>query len=153
MSLTPCLTLAGKAQEMAEYYTDVFPDGVVEDMFHAPGPNGNETVVTASIRIDGTSVLIINGPDNTPNDSFSFIVNCKDQAEVDYFWNRFVGDGGEENACGWCREKFGYNWQVTPVQMPELFNDPDPERGRKAFEAVMTMKRIDLVAIKAAMDA
>lgn len=153
MSLTPCLTLAGKAQEMAEYYTDVFPDGVVDDMMRTPGADGDETVLTASIRLNGTSILILNGPDNTPNDSFSFIINCKDQAEVDHFWNRFVNDGGEEIMCGWCRDKFGYSWQVTPEEMPSLLNDPDPERGRKAFEAMMTMKKIDLAAIKAAMDA
>lgn len=151
MALTPSMLVAGKAEDMANYYADVFPDGVVENMFRSTGPDGNETVITASIRINDTPFLIINGPDHTPNEANSFVINCKDQAEVDHFWNRFVGDGGEEGNCGWCKDKFGFSWQVVPEEMPELFGDP--ERGAKAFQAMMTMNKIDLDAIKAAMDA
>ena len=152
MALTASLLVGGIAEEMANYYTDVFPDGVIDDLFKTTGPDGTEMVVTASIRFNETPFLIINGPQHTPNESNSFIINCEDQAEVDHYWNRFVGDGGEEGVCGWCKDKFGFSWQVVPVQMPQLFGDPDPERGRKAFEAMMTMKKIDLAAIKAAME-
>ncbi len=152
MALSASLLVGGIAEEMANYYTDVFPDGVIDDLFKTAGPDGQEMVVTASIRLNETPFLIINGPQHTPNESNSFVINCKDQAEVDHYWNRFVGDGGEEGDCGWCKDKFGFSWQVVPVQMPQLFGDPDPERGRKAFEAMMTMKKIDLAAIKAAMD-
>lgn len=154
MALTPSLLVAGNAEEMANYYTDVFPDGKVEGLFRAPGPDGTEVVITANIVINDTPVLIINGPaDNKFNDSFSFVINCQDQDEVDHFWNRFVSDGGQEIACGWCKDKFGFSWQVTPVEMPELLQDPDPERAGKAMQAMMGMKKIDLAAMRAAMDA
>lgn len=152
MSLTPSMLVSGRAEEMANYYTDVFPDGSVEGIFRAPGPDGTEVVITANIVIDGTPLLIINGPDHTPNESNSFVINCRDQAEVDHFWNRFVGDGGEEGACGWCKDKFGFSWQVVPVEMPQLLQDPDPVRAGKAMQAMMTMNRIDLAAMKSAMD-
>lgn len=152
MALTPSFLVDGIAEEMAQYYTDVFPDGVIDDLFKVPGPDGSETVVTANIHIHGTPLLIINGPAHVPNESFSFVINCQSQDEVDHFWNRFVGDGGEESMCGWCKDKFGMSWQVTPVEMPVLFSDPDPERAGKAFAAMMTMRKIDLAAIKAAMD-
>lgn len=153
MALTPSMLVAGVAEDMANYYVDVFPDGVIDDIFRVAGSDGQETVVTASIRLNDTPILIINGPDHTPNDANSFVINCKNQDEVDHYWNRLVGDGGEEGVCGWCKDKFGFSWQVTPVQMPEFFNDPDPDRAQKAFQAMMTMKKIDVAVIRAAMDA
>lgn len=153
MTLTPSFLVSGSAEEMANYYVDVFPDGEIENMFRVPGKDGTEQVVTATVRLRGTIFVIINGPDHTPNESCSFMINCKDQAEVDHFWNRFVGDGGEEGNCSWCKDKFGHSWQVVPEEMPKLFNDPDPVRGAKAFQAMTTMNKIDLAAIKAAMDA
>lgn len=154
MALTPSLLVGGNAEELANYYVDVFPDGVVEGIFRVPGPDGEEVVVTVNVRLNDTPVLIINGPaESPPNDSFSFVINCKDQAEVDHFWNRFVGDGGAEIACGWCKDKFGFFWQVTPVEMPELLQDPDPVRAGKAMQAMMQMKKLDINAMKAAMDA
>lgn len=154
MALTPSLLVAGTAEEMATYYTDVFPDGEISDIFRAPGPDGTDVVITANIVINESPLLIINGTDkNTFTDAFSFVINCQDQGEVDYFWNRFVGDGGAEIACGWCKDKFGVHWQVTPVEMPQLLQDPDPERAGKAMQAMMGMKKLDLAAMKAAMDA
>jgi predicted 3-demethylubiquinone-9 3-methyltransferase (glyoxalase superfamily) len=154
MALTPSLLVAGNAEEMANYYADVFPDGQVEGIFRAPGPDGNDVVITANIVINDSPLLMINGTDkSTFTDAFSFVINCKDQDEVDYFWNRFVGDGGAEIACGWCKDKFGFHWQVTPVEMPQLLGDPDPERAGKAMQAMMGMKKIDLAAMRSAMDA
>lgn len=153
MALTPSLLVAGNAEEMATYYSDVFPNGEIVDIFRVPGPDGNDVVVTANIVINESPLLIINGTDqNTFTDAFSFVINCRDQAEVDYFWNRFVGDGGAEIACGWCKDKFGFHWQVTPEEMPQLLQDPDPERAGKAMQAMMQMKKLDLAAMKAAMD-
>jgi predicted 3-demethylubiquinone-9 3-methyltransferase (glyoxalase superfamily) len=83
----------------------------------------------------------------------NIMINCKDQDEVDHFWNRFVGDGGKEIDCGWCNDKFGVFWQVVPVEMMHYLGDPDPERSGKAFAAMMTMKKIDINAIKAAVEA
>ena len=152
MTLTPSFLVSGIAGEMARYYADVFPDGEVESVFSVPGADGQDEVVTATVRLQGTPFLIINGPQHTPNESSSFIINCKDQAEVDHFWNRFVGDGGEEGNCGWCKDKFGFSWQVVPEEMPVLFNDPDSEKASRAFQAMMTMNKIELAEIKAAME-
>lgn len=153
MPMTHCFLVDNIAEEMANYYVDVFPDGEITDLFRSPGADGTETVVLANIRINDTPIMILNGPSGkVPNESSSFVINCKDQAEVDHFWNRFVGDGGMEGNCSWCQDKFGFWWQVVPEEMPSLFNDPDPARGAKAFQAMMTMNKIDLAAIKAAMD-
>lgn len=154
MALLSSFLVDGVAEDMGNYYTDVFPDGEILDVFRAPMGGGEEVVVTVNIRINGTPLLIINGPSGkTPNESSSFVINCKDQDEVDYFWNRFVGDGGEEGNCGWCKDKFGFWWQVTPVEMPQLLGDPDPVRAGKAMQAMMGMMKLDLAAMKAAMDA
>lgn len=150
--LTPSLFVDGTAEDMATYYADVFPDGVVEGVMRAPGPDGTEVVITANIRINDTPLLIINGGQHAFTDAFSFVINCETQAEVDHFWDRFVGDGGAEIACGWCKDKFGFCWQVMPAEVPQLLQDPDPERSGKAFAALRSMMKIDAAAIKAAMD-
>jgi predicted 3-demethylubiquinone-9 3-methyltransferase (glyoxalase superfamily) len=154
MPLTPSLLVAGLAEEMATYYTDVFPDGEIKGIFRAPGPDGTEVVITANIVVNESPLLLINGGEGqTFTDAFSFVINCRDQEEVDYFWNRFVDDGGAEIACGWCTDKFGFHWQVTPDEMPHLLQDPDPERAGKAMQAMMGMKKIDLADMRAAMGA
>lgn len=153
MVLTPSLLVPGTAEEMANYYVDVFPDGELLDVLRVPMPDGTEQVVTATIRVNGTDILFVNGGENEAfNDSFSLTIHCQDQADVDHFWNRFVGDGGKARDCAWCEDKFGFRWQVTPVEMIALLGDPDPERAGRAMAAMMTMQKIDINAIKAAAD-
>lgn len=152
MTLLTVFLTDGKAEAMANYYADVFPDGAITEIFRVPGSNGTDMVVTASVRVNDTPILIINGPNHTPNESCSQMLNCDTQEEVDYFWNRFVGDGGEEGVCGWCKDKFGFSWQVVPAEWPTLIGDPDPVRAGKAFQAMMTMKKLDVNVLKAAMD-
>ncbi len=153
MSLVPSLLVPGTAEEMATYYVDVFPDGELLDVFRAPMPDGTQQVITATIRVNGTQILFVNGGQvETFNDSFSLTINCEDQDEVDHFWNRFVGDGGRERDCGWCEDRFGFRWQVIPLEMPRLLQDPDPGRAGRAMQAMMTMQKIDINAMRAAAD-
>lgn len=156
MSLTPSLMVPGNAEEMADYYADVFPDGKIHEILRMTMPDGSEAVITARLELNGTDLLMVNGgPDNdtTFTEAFSLTINCADQAEVDHFWNRFVGDGGQEIACGWCRDRFGLFWQVVPTGLPKLLSDPDPERAKKAFEAMQTMIKIDIDALRRAVEA
>lgn len=151
MALLTVFLTDGQAEAMANYCADVFPDGKVTEILRVPGSDGDQ-VVTASVRVNDTPILIINGPAHTPNESCSQMLNCETQDDVDYFWSRFVGDGGEEGMCGWCRDKFGFSWQVVPAEWPTLMGDPDPDRAGRAFQAMMTMKKLDVNALKAAMD-
>lgn len=153
MSLTTSFLVPGNAQEMVDYYQDVFKDSELIDSMRIPGPDGSETLVTAVLRLRGTDVLFVNGGENKGfTESMSLVINCENQDEVDHFWSRFVGDGGNEIACGWCNDKFGVFWQVIPVEMPALLGDPDPERAGKAMAAMNEMYKIDLAGLKAAMD-
>lgn len=153
MSLTPSFLVPGIAREMVDYYMDVFPGSELLREFSVPGPDGEPMLVTASLQLHGTEVLFINGgTDKSFTESTSLTINCADQAEVDHYWSRFVSDGGQEIDCGWCNDMFGMFWQVVPVEMPKLLGGPNPERADKAMEALMTMKKIDLDAMKAAMD-
>lgn len=154
MSLTLSFLVPGTVQEMIDYYQDVFTDAKLVDSLRIPGPDGAEMLVTAVLNIRGSDVLFINGgEDRGFTESMSLVINCESQDEVDHFWNRFVGDGGKEIACGWCNDKFGVYWQVIPTEMRSLLGDPDPERAGKAMAAMGEMYKIDLPAMKAAMDA
>lgn len=155
MALTPSLLVPGNAEEMANYYVEVFPDGELKDIFRIPMPDGSRQTVMANIRVHGTDILLINGtPDHNTEftEAFSLTINAQNQQDVDYFWDKFVGDGGQEVACGWCRDKFGVFWQVIPTEMPQLLQDPDPVRAAAAFTAMSNMVKIDINAVKAAMD-
>lgn len=140
---------------MANYYADVFPDGEVLDIVKMPMPDGNEAVITSMVRANGTDILMVNGgPSNNTEftEAFSLTINCEDQKEVDHFWSRFVGDGGSEVACGWCRDQFGVFWQVIPVELPQLLSNPDPEKAAKAFAAMQEMIKIDIETLKQAVE-
>lgn len=155
MSLTPSLLVPGIVEEMANYYVDVFPDGELLGMMRSSLPTGGDAVITANIRIHDTDVLFVSGgPEYNMefNESFSLTIPCETQDDVDHFWNRFVGDGGREIDCGWCADKYGVRWQVVPNELPQLLSDPDPERANAAMGAMMTMKKIDINAIKAAVE-
>ncbi|WP_224364481.1 VOC family protein [Hyalangium versicolor] len=151
---TICLWYNGTALEAAQFYAKTFPDSAVQAVHHAPGdfPSGKQgDVLTVQFTVIGIPCLGLNGgPGFTPNESFSFQVATDDQAETDRLWNAIVGNGGQESACGWCKDKWGLSWQITPRALTDAITDPNPAVAKRAFEAMMTMKKIDIAKIEAA---
>ncbi len=151
---TICLWFNGDALEAATFYARTFPDSVVGEVHRAPGdyPAGQEgDVLTVQFTVLGIACLGLNGgPAFKHSEAFSFQVATDDQAETDRYWNALVGNGGQESACGWCRDKWGLSWQITPRALTEAFRDPDRAAAKRAFDAMMTMRKIDIAAIEAA---
>jgi 2-polyprenyl-6-hydroxyphenyl methylase/3-demethylubiquinone-9 3-methyltransferase len=151
---TICLWFDRDAEAAANFYAKTFPDTTVKAVHKAPGdfPNGKKgDVLTVDFTVMGVPCMGLNGgPMFKHNESFSFQVATKDQAETDRYWNAIVGNGGEESACGWCKDKWGVSWQITPVALTKAITDPDPKAAKRAFDAMMTMKKIDIAAIEAA---
>jgi len=152
---TICLWYDGTALEAARFYASVFPDSQVRAVHHAPSdfPSGNEgDVLTVEFSVLGIPCLGLNGGPAFPqSEAFSFQVATADQDETDRYWNAIVGNGGRESACGWCKDRWGVNWQITPRVLTEAIASPDRALARRAFEAMMQMTRIDVAAIEAAV--
>ncbi len=152
---TICLWYDGTALEAARFYASVFPDSQVRAVHHAPSdfPSGNEgDVLTVEFSVLGIPCLGLNGGPAFPqSEAFSFQVATADQDETDRYWNAIVGNGGRESACGWCKDRWGVNWQITPRVLTEAIASPDRAVARRAFEAMMQMTRIDVAAIEAAV--
>ena len=129
------------AEEAARFYADTFPDSFVGAVYRAPGdfPSGKKgDVLTVEFTVMGIPCLGLNGgPAFTQNEAFSFQVATTDQAETDRYWNAIVGNGGQESACGWCKDKWGLSWQITPVALTRAIADPDPAAAKRAFDAMM----------------
>ena len=156
MPLTPCLFLPGNAEEVGNYYVDVFPDAAWTDELRVPGPDGSDQFITGTLIINGSPLQVLNGADGatqTFNPAFSLVALCQHQAEVDHLWDRFLADGGKEIGPAWIADKFGFYWQIVPEGLPLLLQDPDPVRAEKAMNAMNSMHKIDLAAISAAVDA
>ena len=152
--ITPNLWFDTEAEKAAEFYTSVFKDGRILKKTHYTegGPREAGMVMTVDWEINGMRFTGINGgPDFHFNESVSFLINCEDQDEVDYYWDR-LSDGGKQIQCGWLTDRFGLAWQVVPAGMDELFADPDPERAKRAMEAMLQMKKLDIAALRAAAD-
>ena len=151
---TICLWYDGGALEAAEFYAKTFPDSAVGETMRAPGdfPGGKEgTLLTVDFTVCGIPCVGLNGgPTFKQSEAFSFQIATEDQVETDRLWNAIVGNGGAESACGWCKDKWGLNWQITPKALTEGMKDPDPATRRRVFEAMMTMRKIDIAAIEAA---
>lgn len=149
-----CLWFDGDAEEAAQFYATTFPDSSVGAVFRAPMdfPSGKQgDVLTIEFTVMGIPCLGLNGgPMFKHSEAFSFQVATADQAETDRYWNAIVGNGGQESACGWCKDKWGLSWQITPIVLTEAIADPDPEVVRRAFGAMMQMTKIDVAAIEAA---
>ncbi|ETK17367.1 3-demethylubiquinone-9 3-methyltransferase [Pseudomonas sp. FH4] len=152
---TICLWFDGAALEAANFYARTFPDSTVEAVHKAPGdyPAGKQgDVLTVEFTVMGIACLGLNGgPGIQHNQAFSFQVATDDQAETDRLWQAIVGNGGEEVACGWCRDKWGLSWQITPRVLTAAITHPDPAAAKRAFEAMMGMVKIDIAAIEAAL--
>jgi 2-polyprenyl-6-hydroxyphenyl methylase/3-demethylubiquinone-9 3-methyltransferase len=151
---TICLWYDGTALEAAQFYAKTFPDSRVGAVHRAPGdyPSGKQgDVLTVEFTVIGIPCIGLNGGPTFPHtEAFSFQVATEDQAETDRLWNAVVGNGGQESECGWCKDKWGLNWQITPRVLIEAVTDPDPAAARRAFEAMMTMRKIDIATIEAA---
>jgi len=151
---TICLWYNDSAEEAAHFYAKTFPDSSVDALHRAPGdfPCGKEgDVLMVEFTVMGIPCLGLNGgPAFKHNEAFSFLVATSDQAETDRYWHAIVGNGGEESECGWCRDKWGISWQITPVALTEAVTDPDRAAAKRAFNAMMEMRKIDIAAIEAA---
>jgi 2-polyprenyl-6-hydroxyphenyl methylase/3-demethylubiquinone-9 3-methyltransferase len=151
---TICLWYNGDAEDAARFYAATFPDSSVDAVHCAPGdfPSGKQgDVLTVEFTVLGVSCLGLNGGPAFPHtEAFSFQVATTDQAETDRYWNAIIGNGGEEGACGWCKDKWGLSWQITPVALTQAVTDSDPAAAKRAFDAMMQMNKIDIAAIEAA---
>lgn len=149
-----CLWYDKNAEEAANFYAKIFPDSAVGKVTRAPAdfPSGKEgDVVTVEFTVLGIPCIGLNGgPEFKHNEAFSFQVTTEDQAETDRYWNAIVNNGGAESMCGWCKDKFGVSWQITPIALNEGFADPNPAVAKRVFNAMMTMKKIDVAKIEAA---
>ena len=150
---TICIWYDKDAEEAARFYAEVFPDSEVTAVRRAPGdyPSGETgDVLTVEFTVCGIPCIGLNGgPAFKQSEAFSFQIATDDQEETDRYWNAIVGNGGEESACGWCRDRWGLSWQITPRALSEAMIAGGDE-ARRAFEAMMTMKKIDIAAIEAA---
>jgi 2-polyprenyl-6-hydroxyphenyl methylase/3-demethylubiquinone-9 3-methyltransferase len=151
---TLCLWYDRGALEAARFYAQTFPDSAVGQVLHAPAdyPSGQEgDVLTVEFTVLGLPCLGLNGgPAIRPTEAFSFQVATDDQAETDRLWHAIVSNGGQESACGWCKDRWGLSWQITPRALTEALADPDRAAARRAFEAMMQMGKIDIATIERA---
>ena len=153
--LTPMLWFDTKAEAAAKHYVSIFPNSEIRSTSHytEAGPREKGMVLTVSFVLDGQEFIALNGgPEFTFSEAISFVISCKDQEEVDYYWSKLT-EGGEEGPCGWCKDKFGLSWQVVPQGFEEAMSDPDEGRRDRAMRAMLQMKKIDIDAIRAAADA
>lgn len=154
-AITPSLWFDGNLEEAAEFYTSVFPNSRIEILNRTTeaGPGEPGTVLSGMFVLDGARFIGINGgPHFSFSEAVSFTVHCKDQDEVDYYWDRLT-DGGEESQCGWLKDRFGLSWQIVPDRLYELIGDPDRDRAAAATRAMYGMRKIVIADLEAAAGA
>ena len=151
---TICIWYDGKALEAAQFYAETFPDSSVGAVMRAPGdyPSGKQgDVLTVEFTVMGIPCIGLNGgPAFRQTEAFSFMVATDDQEETDRLWNAIVANGGQESECGWCKDRWGLSWQITPRVLTDAMADPDRVAAKRVFDAMMTMRKIDIATIEAA---
>ena len=150
--IQPCLWFDHELEQAARFYTGIFPNSSIGHMsrYSDTGHGEPGAVMAGEFTLDGVTFRGINGgPQFRFSEAISFSVLCRDQSEVDYYWDSLV-DGGEESVCGWLRDRFGLSWQIVPTRLYELVSDPDPARARAATEAMLGMRRIVIADLEAA---
>ena len=146
----------GEARKAAEFYAATFPDSRVGPAHHVaadyPGGHAGDEI-TVEFTVLGRAFVGLNGgPNFTPNEAVSFMVVTEDQEETDRYWNAITGNGGAESACGWCKDRWGFSWQITPRVLLEAMDNPDRAAAARAFQAMMTMRKIDVATIEQALE-
>jgi len=152
--ISPCLWFDGQAEQAANFYVSLFPDSRIVSVVPYPEglPGQAGSVMTVVFELNGQQYVGLNGgPHFTFNEAVSFQIHCRDQAEVDRLWDALTEDG-EEGPCGWLKDRWGLSWQVVPVRLLELIQDPDPTRAQRAAEAMMSMKKIDVATVERAAE-
>ena len=146
----------GEARKAAEFYAATFPDTHVgarhEVAADYPGGHAGDEITVEFTLLGRACVGLNGGPNFRPNEAVSFMVVTEDQEETDRYWNAITGNGGKESACGWCSDRWGFSWQITPRVLLEAMDNPDRAAAKRAFEAMMTMRKIDIAAIEQALE-
>ncbi|MXO60234.1 VOC family protein [Altererythrobacter salegens] len=152
---TNCIWYQSGAEDAAKFYAETFPDSAVHAVHRAPGdfPSGKEgDALTVEFTVCGLPCVGLNGGEHfKPDEAFSIMIHTEDQEETDRYWNAIVGNGGQESACGWCKDRWGISWQITPRVLTEAVASSDKAAAKRAFEAMMTMRKIDVAKIEAAL--
>jgi predicted 3-demethylubiquinone-9 3-methyltransferase (glyoxalase superfamily) len=153
--IRPCLWFDGKAEDAANFYVSVFKNSKITDVSRMGegGPLPSGSVLTVMFELEGEEFMGLNGgPEFNFTEAISFSVDCKDQKEIDYFWERLTADGGEESMCGWLKDKFGVSWQIVPSEMGDLLGGDDSEKSKRAMEAMLQMRKLDIQQLRDARE-
>jgi predicted 3-demethylubiquinone-9 3-methyltransferase (glyoxalase superfamily) len=148
--ITPFLWFDNNAEEALNFYTSVFKNSEIKNISRM-GPDGS--FLTATFELEGQEFMVLNaGPVFKFNEAVSFFVKCKDQAEVDYYWNTFINGGGQKSKCGWLKDKFGLSWQIIPDALGQLMGDKDPAKAQRVMQAMLKMEKIEVKLLQDAYD-
>ena len=152
--ITPCLWFDGQAEEAAKFYTSIFPNSRVDKVVLSAADNPSTRtgeVITVEYTLDGTPFIGLNGgPEFSFSEAISFDIDCKDQDEVDRYWDALIQGGGEYSECGWLKDRFGVSWQVVPRELNDMLESPDRDAAKRAMEAMLKMKKLDVEQLREA---
>jgi predicted 3-demethylubiquinone-9 3-methyltransferase (glyoxalase superfamily) len=154
-NITSCLWFDTEGEDAANFYVSVFPNSRIVNVsrYGDAGPRPSGSIMTVDFELDGHPFIALNGgPEFTFTEAVSFVINCADQDEVDYYWTK-LGEGGEEGPCGWLKDRFGLSWQVVPAALWELAGDPDPAKSQAVIKAMLGMGKLVVAELQAAYDA
>jgi predicted 3-demethylubiquinone-9 3-methyltransferase (glyoxalase superfamily) len=154
-NITSCLWFDTEGEDAANFYVSVFPNSRIVNVsrYGEAGPRPAGSVMTVDFELDGHSFMALNGgPEFTFNEAVSFVIDCADQDDVDYYWTK-LSEGGEEGPCGWLKDRFGLSWQVVPAALGELASDPDPAKSQAVIKAMLGMRKLVVADLQAAYDA